>query len=78
MIRITPDDLVRYLYKETSEGRAAEIKAALEADWNLQQSYEEIVAAQKNLGKASLSPRDEVVNRILQHASQKLGQLHSH
>lgn len=78
MIRITPDDLIRYLYKETSERRSAEIKAALETDWNLQQSYEEILAAQKSLGKVEFSPRDEVISRIMQHATQKLGQLHSH
>lgn len=78
MIRITPEDLIRYLYKETSERKTAVIRAALDADWNLQQSYKELLAAQKGLGKGTLSPRDEAVNKIIQHASQKLGQLHSH
>jgi hypothetical protein len=78
MIKITQEDLVQYAYNETSKKKSAAIKAALESDWDLQQSYKQILAAQKNLKKVNLSPREEVVNKIIQHASRKLGQLHSH
>ena len=40
MIKFTPEDLVRYLYNETSEQKTASIKAALQTDWNLRESYE--------------------------------------
>ena len=78
MTKFTPEDLVQYLYNETSVQKTAAIKAALERDWDLQECFEQIVAAQKNLEEIKLSPRDEAVNKILQHSSKKAGQLHSH
>lgn len=78
MTKFTPEDLVQYLYKETSVQKTAAIKAALNRDWDLQESFQQIIAAQKNLEEIKLSPREEAVNRILQHTSKKLGQLHSH
>lgn len=78
MNKFSPEDLVEYLYKETSERKTAAIKAALEIDWDLQESYKQLQAAQENLEKVVLSPREEAVNKILQHVSRKKGQLHSH
>lgn len=78
MTKFTPEDLVQYLYNETSVQKTAAIKAALNTDWNLQESFEHLVEAQRNLEKIKLSPRDEAVNRILQHTTKKAGQLHSH
>ena len=78
MTKFTPEDLVQYLYNETSVQKTAAIKAALEADWDLQESYEQIRAGQKNLEGITLSPRDEAVNKILQHTSKNAGQLYSH
>jgi hypothetical protein len=78
MTKFTPEDLVQYLYNETSVQKTAAITAALDRDWDLQESFEQIVAGQKNLEEFTLSPREEAVNKILQHTSKKLGQLHSH
>jgi hypothetical protein len=78
MTKFTPEDLVQYLYRETSVQKTAAIQAALNIDWNLRESFEQIVAGQKNLEEIKLSPRDEVVNKILQHTSKKAGQLYSH
>jgi hypothetical protein len=78
MTKFTPEDLVQYLYKETSVQKTAAIKAALDIDWNLRESFEQIVAGQKNLEEIKLSPRDEAVSKILQHTSKKAGQLYSH
>jgi len=77
MNTITPEDLVQYLYKETSAKKTAAIKAALETDWHLQQSLKEIMSAQKELEPVELSPRDEALSKILEHASSKVGQVHS-
>jgi hypothetical protein len=77
MIKITPEDLVQYLYKETTAKKTAAIKAALETDWELQQSFREIINAQKELEPVNLSPRNEALNKILEHASSKVGQVHS-
>ena len=78
MTKFTPEDLVQYLYKETSVQKTAAIKAALDRDWDLRESFEQMVAAQRNLEEIKLSPRDEAVNKILQHTSKKAGQLYSH
>jgi cell fate (sporulation/competence/biofilm development) regulator YlbF (YheA/YmcA/DUF963 family) len=78
MINFTSEDLIQYLYNETSVQKTASIKAALNADWDLKESFEQLVEAQKNLDEIKLSPRNEAVNKILQHTSKKLGQLHSH
>ncbi len=78
MTKFTPEDLVQYLYKETSKQKTAAIIAALETDWSLQESFEQLLAAQKNLEEIKLSPRDEAVNKILQHITKKEGQLYSH
>ena len=78
MTKFTPEDLVQYLYKETSEQKTAAIRAALQSDWDLKESFELILTAQKNLEEIKLSPRDEAVNKILQHTTKKEGQLYTH
>ena len=78
MTKFTPEDLVQYLYNETSVQKTAAIKAALDTDWDLRESFEQIIAGQRNLEEINLSPREEAVNKILQHTSKKVGQLHSH
>ncbi len=78
MTKFTSEDLIQYLYKETSVQKTAAIEAALDTDWILRESFENMKADQRNLGEIHLSPRDEAVNKILQHATKKAGQLHSH
>lgn len=78
MIRITPEDLVRYLYNETSEQKTADIKAALQTDWNLRESYEKLLNSNDNLNKIHFSPRPESVNNILKYASKRHAQVTSH
>lgn len=78
MTKFTPEELVQYLYNETSMQKTTAIENALETDWDLQESLEFLQTAQKNLEEINLSPRTEAVNRILQHSTKKVGQLHSH
>jgi hypothetical protein len=78
MTKFTQEDLVQYLYRETSEQKTAAINVALDNDWDLQDSFEQISSTLNNLEEVNLSPRDEAVNRILQHITKKQGQLYSH
>jgi hypothetical protein len=39
-ILFTPEDLLRYLYKETSPAMNAAIEAALDEDWTLREKLE--------------------------------------
>ena len=78
MIKVTPEDLVRYLYNETSDQKSAAIKAALQTDWNLRESYEKLLNSHKNLNTIKASPRGESVNKILAYAAKKHAQVTSH
>jgi len=71
-------DLVKFLYGESSQQKLAAISVALETDWNLRESFEQIAAGQKNLEEVNLSPREEAVNKILQYIPKKVGQLFPH
>ena len=78
MHNFTPEDLVQYLYNETSPEKTTAIKAALETDWTLREMYDVIVSAQKRLEAFELSPREESVNNILRHAEKAISELHPH
>jgi hypothetical protein len=71
MIKIPPEELVRYFYNETSEQETAAIKAALPNDINLRESFEELLSAQQSLNKINLSPGQQAINKILKYASKK-------
>ena len=74
MNKFTQEDLVQYLYKETSEQKTAAIKAALDTDWNLRNSFEQLSSGLKDLEKVNLSPRNETIDKILQHITNTQGQ----
>ncbi len=72
------DDLLQYLYNETSPNKTAAIKAALETDWFLRETFETLVTGQKQLEDLNISPREEVLKSILAYAEKELNQLHPH
>jgi hypothetical protein len=71
MIKITPEELVRYIYHETSDQKSAKIKAALQSDWNLRDTYDKLLSAHGKLDEIKVSPRKEAINKILEYASRK-------
>lgn len=72
MHSFTPEDLLQYLYKETSPEKTLAIKTALENDWSLQEKLEVIKSAQQRLEKLSLSPRKKAVDNILKYAEKSV------
>jgi hypothetical protein len=78
MHNFTPEDLVQYLYNETSREKSAAIESALENDWTLKEMYNVLVSAQKRLEAFEMSPREESVNNILRHAEKTISELHPH
>jgi hypothetical protein len=71
MMKITSEDLVKYLYNETSEQKSATIQAALQTDWSLRELYDQLLTSQSELKKIEFSPRRETVNKILEYASKR-------
>jgi hypothetical protein len=72
MQSFTQEDLVQFLYQESSPEKTAQIKAALEADWNLREEFEVISSAAKGLEKILLSPRKVAVDNILKYAEKSI------
>lgn len=70
MTLFTQEDLLMYLYKETSPTQTAAIKAAVAEDWTLQNKLEILKASMDRLDTCLESPRTEAVLRILNYAKE--------
>jgi hypothetical protein len=70
MTLFTPEDLLRYLYKESSPELTAAIQIAMKENWTLREHMEELQASvnQLDIEKQIVAPRMEVVLRVLQYA----------
>jgi hypothetical protein len=75
MHNFTQEDLLQYLYKETSLVQTAEIKAALETDWNLREEFELLTSAQNNLKALEMSPSQRTLDAIFSYAEKAVGEL---
>jgi uncharacterized protein YhaN len=66
----TPEDLLRYLYKESSPELTAAIQVALSENWKLREQMEELQTSVNQLDteRELFTPRMEVVQRVLQYA----------
>ena len=69
MTLFTPEDLVMYLYHESTPEKTAAIELALQQDWTLREKLEVLQKAVTSLDKATLfSPRTEAVLNVLNYA----------
>lgn len=68
---ITPDDLVRYIYGETSEMENVAIIQAIANDWNLKEVHSSLVAMKDILSQTQLrSPSRTSLKVIMDYSSQ--------
>ncbi|WP_462220443.1 hypothetical protein [Ferruginibacter sp.] len=75
MHNFTQEDLLLYLYNETSQKQTVEIKAALETDWSFREKFEELTLAQKNLETLQMSPSQQTIDNILNYAEKAISEL---
>lgn len=68
MTNFTPEDLLLYLYKETSPQRSAAIETALKMDWALREKLSVLKTSMQRLDKIVETPRTEVVLNVLNYA----------
>ena len=68
MYNYSPEDLILYLYKETSPDVTAAIEKALQDDWSLREKLAVIKTSMERLNSITIAPRTEVVLNILAHA----------
>ena len=71
MTNFTPEDLLLYLYKETSFKKTKAIETALQNDWTLREKLNVLKASIERLDKITQSPRTEVILNVLNHAREQ-------
>ena len=71
----TQNDLVRYIYKETSLEESSEIEIAMLFDEQLADTYAEISSVVSDLDGALKSPSDKTIDNIISYS--KSYHLHS-
>lgn len=71
----SPEDLLLYLYKETSPEATAAIDEALQKDWTLREKLAVLKTSMDRLDTLRFSPRTEVILNVLRYAqpAQKVG-----
>lgn len=74
MTNFTPEDLLLYLYKETTTAQSRAIEKALEKDWTLREKMSVLKASMQRLGKIKESPRTAVVLNVLNYAREQAAQ----
>ena len=75
MHSFTTEDLIQYIYRETSQQKTAAIKVALESDWSVRDKFDEIMSAYQGLEELNLSPRKKAVDNILAYAEKSVRHL---
>lgn len=71
MTKFTPEDLLLYLYKETSPQQTVAIEQALKQDWALREKFTVLKTSMERLNKIQEAPRTEVVLNVLNNAREK-------
>jgi flagellin-specific chaperone FliS len=75
----TQEELVQYLYNETSHETSAAIEAALQNDWTLREKLEVLQHSVQMLDTTLESPRTQTVLSILNYARETMGEtVHDH
>lgn len=64
----TPNDVLRYLYKETSSVENVEIEEALLVSSELLDQYVQLTSIKEQLDKVRKSPSDRTIEAILEYS----------
>jgi hypothetical protein len=70
----TPEELIQYLYKETSPARTAQIEEALQHDWSLREKLEVLQNSMQTLDRPLESPRAEAIINVLNYARETISE----
>lgn len=66
--RFTPNQLVQYLYRETSISDTFAIEETLSEDVSTREEFELLSKAYRQLPKVKFNPSDQAVQNILRHS----------
>jgi hypothetical protein len=74
----TPEELIQYLYKETSPARTAQIEEVLQHDWSLREKLEVLKNTMQAIDRPLESPRTEAVMNVLNYARESVSESVQH
>ena len=74
MTLYTPEDLLQYLYKETSTQESIAIEKALVENWALKEKFDVLRSSIDSLDSVIESPRVEVILQVLNYARETMVQ----
>jgi len=66
----TLNHLVKFIYKETSTAETNAISNALQSDWNLYESHQELKKSFGQLPKVTFSPSQDCIQNILRYSKE--------
>ncbi|HRD79534.1 MAG: hypothetical protein IAE84_13530 [Saprospiraceae bacterium] len=66
----TRNDLIRFIYRETTLTENLAVRQALDEDIFLREAYEELYEGYRQLPKATFSPAPSAVRNILAYSAQ--------
>jgi hypothetical protein len=69
MYNYSPEELIQYLYNETSPTTTAAIEQALKQDWTLREKLAVLKTSMERLNSITQSPRIETILAILKYAA---------
>ena len=69
MYNYSPEELIQYLYNETSPTTTAAIEQALKQDWTLREKLAVLITSMERLNSINQSPRTETILAILKYAA---------
>jgi hypothetical protein len=75
MRKFTPEDLLLYIYKESSPQLTDAITQALKLDWTLREKFNVLKTATLRLDEIQQSPRTEAILNILNYAREKSSEM---
>lgn len=71
MHNYSPEDLILYLYKETSPQITSAIEESLQKDWTLREKLSVLKISTERLDSIVVSPRTEAVLNVLKYANKQ-------
>ena len=69
MYNYTPEEILLYLYKESTPELTTAIEEELKRNWSLREKMEVMRKAMERLDNITISPRTEVVLNVLRYAA---------
>ena len=75
MYKFTSEDLVQFLYRDTSADKIAAIHEELNNNWPLNEEYQQLLEGKRMLQNFRRSPRKSTLENILRYAEHSIGEV---